>query len=116
MMLSRKNVLLFIYQYQAMHLIGNADGCNILGNHTRLFGGISLMACFACSHHMLGDCSAQPVCSDFMGDSTSGYCADAIDCCVARPQQTTLTDEVPISIPNNSINLFLDGCKIEKRN
>jgi len=41
-----------------------------------------------------------------MGDSVSGYCADATVFCVCASTTDTLIDDVPMSIPNNNM-LFI---------
>src|ERR1700754_4492406 len=61
------------------------------------------MAIWVCSHHISGDCSAQPGCRAIMGDSSSGYCADASAFCDAASTTETFIEDVPISIPSNNM-------------
>src|SRR5688572_30341134 len=61
------------------------------------------IACCTCSHHISGDCSAQPGCGEIIGDSDSGYWADALHCCVWASTTETLIEDVPTSIPRSSI-------------
>src|ERR1700679_3703800 len=65
------------------------------------------IAFWVCSHHISGDCSAQPGCKTMIGDSSSGYCAEAITFCDAASTTDTFIEDVPISIPNNNITALV---------
>jgi hypothetical protein len=58
-------------------------------------------------HHVSGDCSAQPVCNEMIVVSSSGYCAEAMHCCVSASTIDTLIEEVPRSIPSSNILLCI---------
>ena len=57
-------------------------------------------------HQLSGDCSAQPVCSEIISASISGYWAEAIHTVVAASTTDTFIDDVPISIPSRSSGPF----------
>jgi hypothetical protein len=71
-----------------------------------------------CLLHMVpphfGRLFCPPGFGEFMGDSYAGYCAEAMVSRESTATSDTFIEEVPISIPNNSMYYFLSqqSCKI----
>src|SRR5688572_3669510 len=68
------------------------------GSYLRWACTLRIASC-TCSHHISGDCSAHPCCTEMTSDSVSGYWALAIHCCEEASTTDALIDDVPMSKP-----------------
>src|SRR5690606_18878606 len=59
--------------------------------------------CLMQSHQISGSCSAQPACGLWIASSVSGWVTDPRLLPLCPSMTESLTDELPISIPKNSI-------------
>src|SRR5215208_6534649 len=62
------------------------------------------IACFTCSHHRSGLCSAQPDCTEIISTSVSGNCAEAMHTSVSALTTETFIEFLRKAFQNNNMH------------